>query len=208
MKRKSIVILAVIILIFSCSTLYAKNEKSTATNNPFLSKHIIISEIGFQDGEAVENVYEMWIDDKGYFRSDVTAGPQRGNYMVWDGEQLYQFVALVNEVFIRNIDSNENPIPHLFLSTAIYERIKNDIHENKLIRRSATNEYFKEKIGKEGEIISYGYTLSDSFVAKSSYQINGESIHENEITLLENFENTDANLFEVNKENISVVTQP
>ncbi|RTE10347.1 LolA family protein [Paenibacillus whitsoniae] len=137
MKMKRLIVVATLaICTIASSSVYAAtqstNHPSGLTLDTTTSRHYVFSETGTVDGVEISSQYEVWYNDKGYYRFNTISGPYTGDYEIWDGKKLYQYTKLINELTIRNISGISTPVPHLFLSPEINSRVLRDIKANKL----------------------------------------------------------------------------
>lgn len=160
------------LMIFVLLAPYSSASESNAANSE--SKYIAFTETYWQEeppvmlltdegeeavqqqikGKYVTSKYEVWFNKQGHYRFDVIEGPYAGNYEIWDGYILYQYNKMTNDIVVRDYSNeNVNPIPHLFLSETVTERIKSDIKNGILsINQKSTGDISHlEKNGLEGQ---------------------------------------------------------
>lgn len=175
----------------------------------------------------IDQKYEVWIDSNGYFRLDYLDGPNEGDYMIWDGKNVYQYTKSQNELIINKEKEEANVVPHLIFSQEISNRLKSDYKkekvkkekDQKILGRDATvyiNEVlfdnsealverfptiYKEKGNKE---ISTMYVDNKLNIALATFtKTNGKVTSELKMEVLEEDQNFDQTLLEVNKSDIS-----
>ncbi|UKS25536.1 hypothetical protein LOZ80_28705 [Paenibacillus sp. HWE-109] len=56
--------------------------------NTNTSRHYVFSEKGTVDGVEISSQYEVWFDEKGYYRFNTISGPYTGDYEIWDGKSV------------------------------------------------------------------------------------------------------------------------
>jgi outer membrane lipoprotein-sorting protein len=170
--------------------------------------------------------YEVWINSDGYFRLNYLDGPNEGDYMVWDGQNVYQYTKSQNELVINKEKKDANVVPHFVFSQEISNRLESDHKkgkvkkekEQKVLKRDSSvyiNEVefdnsealvekfptiYKEKGNKE---ISRMYVDSELNIALATItKTNGKITSEIKMELLEENQNFDQTLLQINKSDI------
>ncbi|OXM16517.1 hypothetical protein [Paenibacillus herberti] len=194
MKNKKRYISFMAILALSLFAVFVSNaEKKT----PFyFSKHFVISENGVsEDGMAQGGTYEVWFNDKGHYRYEVTSGNFAGDFEVWDGEKLYQYTKIINDMMIRDFSESGKKgrvIPHSYFGDSYEKALKNQsmgklTKQEKKDAKGIKQEFKKEK---DNGKISYSFT-EDGVPLESSLESNGKMVHQLKLDLMEDISSFD-----------------
>ncbi|EFM08873.1 hypothetical protein PaecuDRAFT_4338 [Paenibacillus curdlanolyticus YK9] len=188
--RKFILFVSLVVGIIALGTVatvtYAMKGDQTANNaNVGLqNKHIVFSErSAAEDGNLQTSTFEVWFNELGEYRMNVVSGPYKGDYEIWDGENVYQYR---NDMGNFNVIPNKlgvdvSPIPHLFLSPEIAERVKSDQKRGIMkITKKATY---------ENDVETVEFDEQEKMVKRSVHKYKNKINHE--LTLLKVEELTD-----------------
>lgn len=171
----------------------------------------------------VEQNYEVWINEDGTFRLNYLSGPSEGDYMVWDGNKVYQYTKANNQLIITKESPDSNVVPHLIFSKEIPTRIFEDykkekikkIKDKKLLDRETMvyrNEItfddtaglleqypniYKAKNNKETVEISIDKLLN--IALEFTKTTNGKITHQLKMNSIENLSNFDLSLLNVDE---------
>jgi outer membrane lipoprotein-sorting protein len=173
---------------------------ATMDSNPYKSKYIVFTEQTIKDGKTTEAKYEVWYNDKGYYRMNTVSGPYAGDYEIWDGKNLYQYTKMVDDLITRDL-SNENgiPVPHPFLSTVIASRIKKDVEDKKLdkqLKSNKTEVYTRVLTDDASNKVRTEVALDKDkgIITESNYFINEKPVHVIKVENIEKLTTFDDNL--------------
>ncbi|MCM3746121.1 hypothetical protein M3223_02000 [Paenibacillus pasadenensis] len=209
MRNKKRYIAFMMILALSLCAVFVSNAEK---NTPFyFSKHFVISEKGLsEDGIEQGGTYEVWFNDKGHYRYEVTSGKFAGDFEVWDGKKLYQYTQIIGDMTIRDLSGSEQKgavIPHAYFGDS-YEKALDKQRRGKLIKQEkrdakGTRQEFKQE--QENGKISYSFT-EDGIPLESSLESNGRSLHQLKLELVENISSFDDSKLIVDLSNTPNVT--
>jgi len=213
MKKKIVSFMVLLSLVLMISTVYAANEdKNTAINtDPFKSVRVVFTESGLINNQQDKATYEVWFNKEGHYNFRTVSGPFKGDYEIWDGTKLYQYTKITNELYIR--ENVTNPIPHLFFDTGTYERIisetKQGIFNQVTILSNTEKKILKKQFNNEAnKKVEYEFTIAPNYVEKSVFKIDGDVLHEIEITSYENIASVSPDYFKVNTSGMNVTEAP
>jgi outer membrane lipoprotein-sorting protein len=175
------------------------------------SFYMKFAEERYFQGKTVVSEFEVWYDKSGKYRMNTLSGTFVGDFEVWDGDRLYQYTKQTDQLLIRDLNPKDKPIPHLFLSSVIHERIKGDINSGKIkpqgeefvsiyrfdgIPKSAKD---KTLYKSKGNVNENRVILSDdeSRILKSTTVLNNVKVHELKEIQYETNIDTSSDLFNV-----------
>ncbi|MDQ0899424.1 hypothetical protein [Paenibacillus sp. V4I7] len=167
-------------------------------------KHILFSEnVLDPEGRLVESNYEVWFNSNGEYRMNTLTGPFSGDYEVWDGLNLYQYTKVTNDLMVREFknEGTDVVVPHKLFSSYTTEKIKQEVNDNKLKKRT---EVKYEKIdGKNSTQVIFD--KKHSIIMESSFTYDGKLLHSLKITLYEEIKNFNINLLVVEPNDAHII---
>ena len=151
----------------------------------------------------------MWFNDVGEFRFNVVSGPFKGDYQIWDGKKYYQYTKAINEMVVRDFVNNADNgvvIPHEIFSLRLIETIRNTLNNGKFNKSIQNKNHVYQYQDSSGEKIEYILNDDQSMLLESQLYNNNVLLHLRSVEAFEDIDNFDTSLFDVNLDNMNILT--
>lgn len=176
------------------------------------SKHIVYTE-SVLDHEAnlITSQYEVWFNENGEYRMNTLSGPLEGDFEVWDGKEVYQYTKVINDLFIRELVSDEPTfvVPHRIFDTNIIFEIKKDIEERKLIRKNENEQIYTKVDADNKTETKISFDPDQEILLESSFISDSKVFHSIKVDSIEDIKefNNSLLMVDTNDANITRIQQ-